>query len=69
CITNQNNYDEYYNKCVDMIFPVGMFLKENKRLKSKKDKGTLKRFKQDIFDESIPVSQTNLQIFQDGQGH
>ncbi|MFM7988969.1 MAG: hypothetical protein ACKPKO_57615, partial [Candidatus Fonsibacter sp.] len=58
CITNQNNDDEYYNKCVDMIFPVGMFLKENKRLKSKKDKDTLKRFKRDIFDESIPVSQT-----------
>ena len=38
CITNQNNYDEYSNKCVDMIFPVGMFLKENKRLKNKKDK-------------------------------
>ncbi|MFM7987901.1 MAG: hypothetical protein ACKPKO_52170, partial [Candidatus Fonsibacter sp.] len=58
CITNQNNYDENYNKCVDMIFPAGMFLNENKRLKSKKDKDTLKRFKQDIFDESIPVSQT-----------
>ncbi|MFM7987563.1 MAG: hypothetical protein ACKPKO_50440, partial [Candidatus Fonsibacter sp.] len=43
---------------MDMIFPVGMFLKENKRLKSKKDKDTLKRFKRDIFDESIPVSQT-----------
>ncbi|MFM7982021.1 MAG: hypothetical protein ACKPKO_22150, partial [Candidatus Fonsibacter sp.] len=38
CITNQNNYDEYYNRCVDMIFTVGMFLKENNRLNSKKDK-------------------------------
>ncbi|MFM7986711.1 MAG: hypothetical protein ACKPKO_46090, partial [Candidatus Fonsibacter sp.] len=63
CITNQNNYDKYYNKCVDMIFPVGMLLKENKRLKSKKDKGTLKRFKQDIFDESIPVSNTIRKYF------
>ncbi|MFM7857176.1 MAG: hypothetical protein ACKO96_35970, partial [Flammeovirgaceae bacterium] len=58
CFTNHNNYGEYYNGCVDVIFPVGMFLKENKRLKSKKDKEPLKRFKQDIFDESIPVSQT-----------
>ena len=41
-----------------MIFPVGMFLRENKRLKNKKDKETLKRFNQDIFDDSIPVSQT-----------
>ncbi|MFM7857475.1 MAG: hypothetical protein ACKO96_37525, partial [Flammeovirgaceae bacterium] len=53
-----NNYDEYYNKCVDMVFPVGMFLKVNQRLKSKKDKGTLKRFSWAIFDASIPVSQT-----------
>ena len=21
CLTNQNDYDEYYNKCVDIIFP------------------------------------------------
>ena len=28
-----------------MIFPIGMFLRENKRLKRKKDKETLKRFK------------------------
>ena len=36
CITNQNDYDEYYNRCVDMIFPVGMLFRENKRLNSKK---------------------------------
>ncbi|MFM7982707.1 MAG: hypothetical protein ACKPKO_25630, partial [Candidatus Fonsibacter sp.] len=39
CITKHNDYDEDYNKCVDMIFPVGMILRENKRLKSKEDKG------------------------------
>ncbi|MFM7989450.1 MAG: hypothetical protein ACKPKO_60060, partial [Candidatus Fonsibacter sp.] len=44
--------------CVAKIFPVGMLLKENKRLKSKTDKETLKMFKQDIFDESVPVSKT-----------
>ncbi|MFM7983086.1 MAG: hypothetical protein ACKPKO_27565, partial [Candidatus Fonsibacter sp.] len=37
--------------------------KENKRLKSKKDKEKLKRFKRDIFDESIPVSQTICKYF------
>ncbi|MFM7989107.1 MAG: hypothetical protein ACKPKO_58320, partial [Candidatus Fonsibacter sp.] len=41
-----------------MIFPVGMFLRENKRLKSKKDNETLNRFKRDIFDDIIPLSQT-----------
>ena len=46
-----------------MIFPVGMFLRENKRLKSKKDKDTLKRFKRGIFDDGIPVSQTIAKYF------
>ena len=41
-----------------MIFPVGMFFRENKRLKSKKDKETLAQFKRDIFDNTIPVSTT-----------
>ena len=41
-----------------MIFPVGMFFRENNRLKSKKDKETLERFKKDIFDNTIPVSTT-----------
>ena len=43
CTTNQNDYDEYYNKCAAMIFPVGMFFRESERLKSNKDKKTLKR--------------------------
>ena len=33
-----------------MIFLLGMLFRENKRLKSKKDKETLERFKRDIFD-------------------
>ncbi|MFM7978527.1 MAG: hypothetical protein ACKPKO_04360 [Candidatus Fonsibacter sp.] len=43
---------------MDMIFPIGMFLRKNKKLTSKKDNETLKRFKRDIFDDSISVSQT-----------
>ncbi|MFM7979272.1 MAG: hypothetical protein ACKPKO_08145 [Candidatus Fonsibacter sp.] len=35
-----------------------MFLREHKRLKSKKDTETLKRSKRDIFDDNIRVSQT-----------
>ena len=45
CITNQHNYDEYYNKCVDLIFPDSMCLRENRRLKRKRDKETLTQFK------------------------
>ena len=63
CITNQNDYDEYYNRCVDMIFPVGVFFRESKRLKSKKDKETLDIFKRDIFDNTIPVSPTKRKYF------
>ena len=39
CVTNQSDDDEYYNKCVEMIFPGGMLFRENKRLKSKKKQG------------------------------
>jgi hypothetical protein len=63
CVTNQHDYDTYYNKCVDMIFPDSMYLKENKRLKTKKDKDLLKQFKQDIFDESIPIETTVKKYF------
>ena len=35
-----------------------MFFRENKRLKSKKDKETLERLKRAIFDNTIPVSTT-----------
>ena len=63
CITNQHNYDEYYNKCVDLIFPDSMYLRENKRLKRKKDKETLTQFKRDIFDESIPTERTIKKYF------
>ena len=63
CITNQHDYDEYYNRCVDLIFPDKMYFKENKRLKKKKDKDTLGQFKQDIFNESIPTETTVKKYF------
>ena len=46
-----------------MIFPDSMYFKENKRLKSKKDKETLSQFKKDIFDESIPTERTIKKYF------
>ncbi|MFM7982280.1 MAG: hypothetical protein ACKPKO_23470, partial [Candidatus Fonsibacter sp.] len=63
CITNQHDYDEYYNKCVDLTFPVGMFFRENNRLKSKKDKETLKCFKRDVLDDRIPIGNTSKKYF------
>ena len=64
CITNQRNYDEYYNECVDLIFPDNMYFKENTRLKNAEDKETLRELKQEIFDESIPVETTIRKYFQ-----
>ena len=52
CITNQHDYDTYYNKCVDLIFP-----------DRKKDKEILRQFKQDIFDETIPTETTMKKYF------
>ena len=46
-----------------MILPVGMFFRESKRLKRKKEKETLKRFKKDIFDNGMPVSKTINKYF------
>ena len=63
CTTNQHDYDEYYNRCVDLVFPVSMLFKENKRLKSKRDNETLKCFKWDVFDDNILVSATTKKYF------
>ena len=46
-----------------MIFPVGVFLREKNRLKRNIDKETLNIFKQDIFDDNIPVSRTIRKYF------
>ena len=62
-ITNQHDYDEYYNRCIDLIFPVSMYFRENKRLKDQREKQTLKDFKRDIFDESIPIERTVKKYF------
>ena len=48
---------------VDLIVPDNMYFKENKRPKRKKDKETLRQFKQDIFDETIAVETTIKKYF------
>ena len=57
-ISDRLDYDTYMNHCVDTIFPNNVLLKENKRLKSKKDKTTLAMIKRDLFDEDIPIKDT-----------
>ena len=49
--------------CVNTIFPNHINLLENKRLKTDEDKQTLKQFKQDIFNERIPIIRTIKKYF------
>jgi len=62
-ITNLHDYDEYYNRCIDIIFPNNMYFHENKRLKKQEDKEVLKSFKHDIFNEHIPIETTIRKYF------
>ncbi|MFM7980737.1 MAG: hypothetical protein ACKPKO_15595, partial [Candidatus Fonsibacter sp.] len=65
---NHQEYDEYYNRRVGMIFPVGMLLRENKRLKSQNGNDTRKRFKQ-VIRRHHTCAPNHWQILQYGQGH
>ena len=57
-VSDQIDYDVYTDHCINTIFPTGIMLHENKRLKTQSDKDILKRFKEDIFNESIPTAVT-----------
>ena len=62
-VSDQIDYDTYVDHCIDTIFPNSITLHENKRLKTQADKDTLRQFKADIFDESIPISVTIKKYF------
>jgi len=57
-VSDRLDYDTYMNHCIDTIFPDGVRLKENKRLKGSADKIILELFKKQIFDPDIPVETT-----------
>jgi hypothetical protein len=42
-VSNQIDYDVYTDHCVNTIFPTGIMLRENKRLKTQADKDILRR--------------------------
>jgi hypothetical protein len=54
-VSNVKNYDEYMNQCINMIFPNEIYLKENKRLKTKEDKTKLENIYDDIFNSSLTI--------------
>ena len=62
-ITNQHDYDEYFNRCIDLVFPNNIYLRESKRLKDPRQREVLKNFKDDIFNETIPVLKTLKKYF------
>jgi hypothetical protein len=62
-VSNQIDYDVYTDHCVNTIFPNGIMLHENKRLKTQADKDILRRFKDDIFNEDIPIAVTVKKYF------
>ena len=57
-VSNQIDYETYTDHCINTIFPNGLTLHENKRLKTQADKGFLRQFKEDIFNDRIPTSTT-----------
>ena len=63
CITNQHGYDMYYNRRVDLVFPVCMFFWQSRRPKRQMDKETLNRFKRDVFDDSDSSGNTHNKYF------
>ena len=62
-VSNQIDYDAYMDHCIDTVFPTSIHLQENKRLKTQADKDTLRRFKADIFNESMPARKTIKKYF------
>jgi hypothetical protein len=62
-VSNQIDYETYTDHCINTIFPNGVTLRENKRLKTQADKEILRQFKEDIFNERIPTSTTIKKYF------
>ena len=62
-VSDQIDYESYMDHCINTIFPNNIMLHENKRLRTQADKDTLKQFKEDIFNESIPIINTVKKYF------
>ncbi len=54
-VSNQLGYEPYVDHCINAVFPNSITLHENKR-KTQADKGTLRQFREDIFNDCIPTS-------------
>jgi hypothetical protein len=54
-LSNQINYDEYADHCVNSIFNHEIYLTIPKRVKSDEDKLKMKQLKEDVFNEEISI--------------
>ncbi len=48
-VSHQIDYETCTDHCINTMFPNGVMLHENKRLKTQADKETLRRFKAGVF--------------------
>jgi len=62
-LTDQGNYSDYADDCINQIFPHELYLKQNKRLKTNDDKEKLKQIKADVFNKDIPLMETITKYF------
>ena len=59
-LSNQINYDEYADHCVNSIFNHEIYLTIPKRVKSDEDKLKMKQLKEDVFNEEITVMEIGI---------
>ena len=57
-LNNVSDEEKYLMHCINSMFPNQIILTENKRMKDKKDRDTLKFLKDDIFNLNINVMDT-----------
>ena len=62
-ITNQHDYDEYYNRCIDLVFPNNIYLRESKRLKDPRQRET-QEFQRRHLQRDDPSAENAEEIFQ-----
>ena len=67
--TNTREYADYADECINTIFPYEIYLKENKRLKTKEDRGKLEQIYNDIFNPNVSLKKTVKKYFKFTKEH
>ena len=67
--TNTKEYAGYADECINIIFPNEIYLKENKRLKTKEDRDKLEQIFNDIFNPNVSLKKTVKRHFKFTKEH